>query len=134
SCEVPPDLQVFTDPTRVRQVLDNLLSNAIKYTPPPGEILVSVNADARDAPRMRRAVAIRVSDSGPGIPAEKRQHIFDEFTRLDDNDLKGHGLGLAIASRIARLLGGDLDVAESDGRLGGATFVLWLPRREQNYE
>ncbi len=134
SCDVPSGLQVFTDPTRVRQVLDNLLSNAIKYTPPPGQIMVSVSADARDAPRVRRAVAIRVSDSGPGIPAEKREHIFDEFTRLEDNDLKGHGLGLAIARRIARLLGGDLDLAETNGRLGGATFVLWLPRRDQPYE
>ncbi|HET9441152.1 MAG TPA: HAMP domain-containing sensor histidine kinase [Longimicrobiales bacterium] len=123
-------LLIFTDPARVRQVLDNLLSNAIKYTRPPGEIWVRTDADVRDAPRVKRAVAIRVSDNGPGIPPDKREHIFDEFTRLeDDGSLKGHGLGLAIARRIARLLGGDLAVA--DGNAGGATFVLWLPQREQ---
>jgi signal transduction histidine kinase len=132
SCEVPDTpLQIYTDPTRVRQVLDNLLSNAIKYTPEPGRIVITAESNAHDAPRVRGAVAIRVSDSGPGIPPEMREHIFDEFTRLEDTNLKGHGLGLAIARRIARLLGGDLGVAETNGRLGGATFVLWLPRREQ---
>ncbi|HEY0674079.1 MAG TPA: ATP-binding protein [Longimicrobiales bacterium] len=123
-------LNIYTDPARVRQVLDNLLSNAIKYTPAPGEIWVRTDADVRDAPRVKRAVAIRVSDNGPGIPVDKREHIFDEFTRLEDEgSLKGHGLGLAIARRIARLLGGDLAVADSNA--GGATFVFWLPQREQ---
>jgi signal transduction histidine kinase len=119
----------YTDPTRVRQVLDNLLSNAIKYTPPPGRILIGVDANADDAPFAKQTVAIRVSDTGPGIPAEQRDKIFDEFTRLDDGGaMKGHGLGLAIARRIARLLGGDLGLAEHDGR--GSTFALWLPQRE----
>jgi signal transduction histidine kinase len=131
SFEVPDSpLQIYTDPARVRQVLDNLLSNAIKYTPAPGSIMVTAEGNVRAAPRVRHAVAIHVSDSGPGIPPDMREHIFDEFTRLEDS-LKGHGLGLAIARRIARLLGGDLGVAESNGRLGGATFVLWLPRREE---
>jgi signal transduction histidine kinase len=120
----------FTDPTRVRQVVDNLISNAIKYTPAPGQITVAVNAKANDAPFGKGAVAIRVTDNGPGIPPEHRETIFNEFTRLDDqNAMKGHGLGLAIARRIARLLGGDLGLGEPSAR--GATFVLWLPQREK---
>jgi signal transduction histidine kinase len=133
TCEANGKLPSFTDPTRVRQVLDNLITNAIKYTPAPGRITVRTDANANDAPFGRRAVAIRVSDNGPGIPADQRERIFDEFTRLDDNSsLKGHGLGLAIARRMARLLGGELGVAESGGR--GATFALWLPQREQREE
>jgi two-component system sensor histidine kinase KdpD len=114
----------------VRQVLDNLISNAIKYTPAPGHITVGVNARAGDAPFGKRAVSITVADNGPGIPREHRENIFNEFTRLDDNSaLKGHGLGLAISRRLARLLGGDLGLAETPPP--GATFVFWLPQRDQ---
>ena len=127
--EASDAINCYTDPTRVRQVVDNLLSNAIKYTPAPGRIMIAVDADAQDTPLAKHAVAIRVSDTGPGIPADQRDKIFDEFTRLDDGGaMKGHGLGLAIARRIARLLGGELGLAE-DGN-PGSTFVLWLPQRE----
>ena len=120
---------VHTDPARVRQVLDNLITNAIKYTPPPGRIVVSLDPDARDGPNMQRAVALRVQDTGPGIPPDKREAVFDEFTRLDDGgSMKGHGLGLAIARRVARLLGGELGLVDTRGP--GAMFVLWLPERE----
>jgi signal transduction histidine kinase len=120
---------VYTDPVRVRQVLDNLISNAIKYTAAPGRLSVSVVARAHDAPRVARALAIHVKDNGPGIPQEKREMIFDEFTRLDDeSSTHGHGLGLAIARRIARILGGDLGVLDDDGQ-PGATFAFWLPER-----
>ena len=112
---------VFTDPLRVRQVLDNLISNAIKYTPPPGQIRVSV--------QLGSAATIEVSDTGPGIPADRREAVFDEFMRLDERTTaKGHGLGLAIARGVARLLGGDLSIA--DTATPGATFVLSLPIRE----
>lgn len=108
-----------TDPTRVQQVLGNLLSNAVKYTPPPGRIVVT--AGGSDG-----SVWVQVADTGPGIPPEMREAIFDEFTRVDEAaPVKGHGLGLAIARRIARLLGGDLDVDDAPG--GGALFTLRLP-------
>jgi signal transduction histidine kinase len=120
---------VITDPLRVRQVLDNLISNAIKYTPAPGRITVQAEPNAPDAPFARRSVALRVTDNGPGIPAEQRERIFDEFTRLDDHGAaQGHGLGLAIARRMSRVLGGELALADRDG--AGSTFVLWLPARE----
>ncbi|HSL68938.1 MAG TPA: HAMP domain-containing sensor histidine kinase, partial [Longimicrobiales bacterium] len=122
-------LTSYTDAVRVRRVLDNLITNAIKYTPAPGRIVVRTEGSARDAPVSRRAAAIRVADTGPGIPPEKREAIFDEFTRLTGDDgPRGHGLGLAIARRVARVLGGEVGIAKSDGT--GATFVLWLPQRE----
>jgi signal transduction histidine kinase len=129
----PDELRFHTDPTRVRQVLDNLLSNAIKYTPPPGRVTVEVGVEEREGPaearRTGRWATLRVRDTGPGIPPEMREAIFDEFARLDDHTaMKGHGLGLAISRRIARLLGGDLNVADAPGP--GATFVLWLPFRD----
>ena len=123
-------LTVYTDSARVEQILGNLFSNAIKYTPPPGRITVraALNGGA-GAPAQAAWATIRVTDTGPGIPVVQREAIFDEFTRLDDGGAKkGHGLGLAIARRIARILGGDLTVEDGPG--GGATFILWLPVRE----
>jgi signal transduction histidine kinase len=135
SVEVQPpaeEVKLCTDPVRVGQVLGNLLSNAIKYTPPPGRITVSSGARSGDgAPGTGSWATIQVSDTGPGIPREEREAVFDEFTRLGDASAqKGHGLGLAIARRIARLLGGDLTVEDAPG--GGASFVLWLPLRDED--
>jgi signal transduction histidine kinase len=71
-------------------------------------------------------LAIHVADTGPGIPADKREEIFGEFTRLPADEGKpGSGLGLSIARRIARLLGGDITVSTRKG--GGSRFTLWLP-------
>jgi signal transduction histidine kinase len=116
-------LHVLTDPARVGQVLGNLLSNAIKYTPSPGRITVRSGIERRSDGETW--ATIRVSDTGPGIPPDQRDAIFDEFARLDDGGAQsGHGLGLAIARRIARLLDGDLTVEDAPG--GGAAFILWL--------
>jgi len=122
-------LVTVTDPARVRQVLENLLSNAIKYTPSPGHITVRVRrAPEAGAPAPGTWAVIMVSDTGPGIPPEKRETVFEEYARLQQTrPAKGHGLGLAIARGIARRLGGDLTIADSQP---GATFVLWLPIEE----
>ena len=116
-----------TDPVRVTQVLGNLLSNAIKYTPPGGRIEVSTEMLSRRDTDDGARLAIHVVDDGPGIPADKREEIFGEFTRLGVADKPGAGLGLSIARRIARLLGGDVTVSGGEGR--GARFTLWLPLR-----
>ena len=106
-----------TDPARVTQVLGNLLSNAIKYTPAGGHIEVAHrDAGAPDGEESGR-LAIHVVDDGPGIPADKYEEMFGEFTRLDSTDKPGAGLGLSIARRVARLLGGDVTV--SGGQSGG---------------
>jgi signal transduction histidine kinase len=126
----PRPLTVCTDPSRAGQVLGNLISNAIKYTPAPGLIMIDAGVRHRTATLPdERWAAITVTDSGPGIPADQRLAIFDEFTRLDeDSEQHGHGLGLAIARRMAHLLGGDLTLDHTEG--SGSTFVLWLPERQ----
>ena len=118
-------LFITSDPARVRQVVDNLLSNAIKYTPRPGRISISVGVVQPPEAEGARAI-VRVSDTGPGIPPEMREAIFDEFRRVSDQTVvKGHGLGLAISRRVARMLGGDLTLEDLD--VPGATFVFSIP-------
>jgi signal transduction histidine kinase len=116
-----------TDPDRVRQILGNLLSNAVKYTPTGGRIIVRAESRIVESrPQSARWLVVSVTDNGPGIPLEEVEHIFDEFTRLErDASKPGAGLGLAIARRIARLLGGDITVESQLSQ--GATFTLWLP-------
>jgi signal transduction histidine kinase len=117
---------IRTDPDRVRQVLGNLLSNAVKYTPSGGQIVVRVEERPGNGHlAVKRCTAIDVVDSGPGIPADKLDEIFEEFSRLEDETTPGTGLGLTIARRISRILGGDISAASERGH--GATFTLWLP-------
>lgn len=125
----PDDSQTVltTDPVRVAQVLGNLLSNAIKYTPSGGHIEVSTEVPAGRGAGADDRIAIHVVDDGPGIPSDKREEIFGEFTRLGAVDRPGAGLGLSIARRIARLLGGDITVAGRGEH--GSKFTLWLPMR-----
>jgi len=109
---------IVTDPARVRQVLANLVSNAIKYTPRGGRVeLRAAHADD--------TLQVAVADTGPGIPPEKREEIFAEFTRLTPGHAPGAGLGLAIARRIARLLGGDITLESEVGV--GSRFIFALP-------
>jgi signal transduction histidine kinase len=130
-CSMTGPVRVYSDPGRVRQVLGNLLSNAIKYTPAPGHIIVRADRVSDDPERPGDWAVVRVTDSGPGIPEDKREAIFDEFSRLHDGTgIQGHGLGLAISRRVAGLLGGDLDVIGAPGQ--GATFRLWLPLRDED--
>lgn len=121
---VPDGLRADTDPTRLRQILANLVSNAVKYAP-QGQVTVDAEIRPSGGPRPGAWVALRVTDTGPGIPEDKREQIFQEFTRLDPEAQQGAGVGLAISRRIARLLGGDLTVESEAGR--GSTFTLWLP-------
>ena len=124
----PEPVPTYTDPDRVRQVLGNLLSNAIKYTPAPGRITVRADLVEGDPAHPGRWAAVRVADTGPGIPAEHREAVFEEFHRLHDGTgVPGHGLGLAIARRVAELLSGQLTLEE--GVENGSVFTLWLPLR-----
>ena len=120
-------LMVVTDATRVRRVLGNLLSNAIKYTPAPGKVVVS--ADVRESAGHPR-LAVEARDSGPGIPADAHDKVFEEFYRISDErrPVKGFGIGLPISRRVARLLGGDIAIESEPGKR--ATFTLWLPLAE----
>ncbi len=119
---------VVTDPARVRQVLGNLLSNVTKYTPRGGSARVAVDATYDAA--LGDAVRIEVRDTGPGVPADLAERVFEEFFRAPgaSTSASGTGVGLAIARRVARLLGGDLRLERPDMERRGARFVLVLPR------
>lgn len=118
--EAPDQFPVVqSDPARVRQIIGNLLSNAVKYTPGPGQVIVCVR-EAADC------ITVSVQDTGPGIPPEKREVLFEEFSRLDPDKPGGAGIGLAISRRLARALSGDLTLESELGR--GSTFTLWLPK------
>jgi signal transduction histidine kinase len=108
---------VQTDADRVRQILINLLSNAIKFTH-AGEVRVSVR-------RRGEWAEISVSDTGPGIASEHHERIFREFEQVSDSGGGGTGLGLPISRKLARLLGGDVEVSSVSG--AGSTFTLRLP-------
>ena len=112
---------VRTDGSRVRQILLNLLSNAVKFTEAGEVSLVATRrAGGEDEPEV---LEIRVSDTGPGIPAPDRERIFMEFEQVSGS--MGTGLGLPISRKLARLLQGDLRLESEAGV--GCTFVLTLP-------
>jgi heavy metal sensor kinase len=105
-----------------RQILINLLDNAIKYSPAGGCIWVRVQATNT------QIVSVEVEDSGPGIPAEHRERVFDRFYRVDEarsRDAGGAGLGLALAKWGAEAHGGSLELLCPPG--GGSIFRLSLP-------
>ena len=117
-----PDLAVVADREKLRQILLNLLSNATRHASSGGSVTIS--AESRGS-----RVAVIVEDTGPGIPEDKREVIFEPFVQLDRSltqSRDGMGLGLAISRDLARGMGGDLT---AEGRIGGgARFVLVLPR------
>ncbi|KAF0126773.1 MAG: phoR2 [Elusimicrobia bacterium] len=121
SDEVPEEFPVRADRRKLEQVLFNLLDNAFKYTPDGGG--VSVSAAAEDG-----LVRVKISDTGPGIPAESLPRIFERFYRVDQGrsrDLGGTGLGLSIVRHAVELHGGSVGVESEEGR--GSRFWFTLP-------
>jgi CheY-like chemotaxis protein len=113
------------DPRLLRQVLVNLAGNAVKFTD-SGE--VAVRAERQPAPAAQALVRFSVRDSGPGIPADAMETLFEPFTQVDQrasHERGGSGLGLAISSRLVRLMGGRLAVETELGR--GSVFSFELP-------
>jgi signal transduction histidine kinase/CheY-like chemotaxis protein/HPt (histidine-containing phosphotransfer) domain-containing protein len=116
-------VRLYTDATRLRQVMLNLLSNAVKFTT-TGSVQMRL-APARAWPGGLR---VEVADTGPGIPRDQRGQLFQEFGRLDtaaNSQVEGAGLGLALSMRLAHLLGGTIDYAENPG--GGSLFWMEVP-------
>jgi two-component system clock-associated histidine kinase SasA len=119
--EVPKDLpSVYADGNQIKRVLTNLLDNAIKYTPVGGEVtIVALH-------RTTQKVQVTVADTGPGIPPENRDKIFEESYRLQrDSAQEGYGLGLALCQRIVRAHYGQIWVDSVPGE--GSTFYFTLP-------
>jgi excisionase family DNA binding protein len=121
SMDSPPSLVANVDPLRLEQVLTNLLDNAVKYSPDGGGI------DVRLAPCVDdRVVELAVRDRGLGIPADRRDQIFERFYQAHGNGYRsGMGLGLHISREIVELHGGEIR-AEFPAD-GGTRFVVRLP-------
>lgn len=112
---------VLGDPDRLKQLILNLVDNAIKYTPPGGEVTMSLTKGTGNA-------RLEVSDTGIGIPTEDLPFIFDRFYRVDKARTRaqgGSGLGLSIAKWIAEAHGGNIEVTSVAGQ--GSTFSVTLP-------
>ncbi|MFG2511171.1 sensor histidine kinase [Streptomyces sp. NPDC048584] len=119
----PGRLVLGLDPQRVRQVLDNLLTNAAVHTPPGTRVSVAVSVADDSA-------SVRVTDAGPGIPAEDRERVFDRFYRVDkarSRDRGGSGLGLAVARSLVRAHAGDIELTSTPG---STVFTVRLPRQD----
>ncbi len=128
SCEPCAGLVVRADEEKMTQVLLNVLSNAIKFTPRGGAITISA---ARETRGSSDVVAIRVRDTGPGIPPDMLESIFAPFVQVDTSrtrNSEGTGLGLAIARDLARNMSGELTCESAVG--AGSTFTLTLPSVE----
>ncbi|MBI2894287.1 MAG: response regulator [Deltaproteobacteria bacterium] len=120
--EVPASVLAETDPEHLERILTNLLSNAFKFAPSGGRVRLSLAATDE-------TLAIEVADSGPGVPPEERDAVFDRFVTLarPAPGQAGTGLGLAIAKELVAILGGTIGV--SDAPEGGALFRVELPSR-----
>jgi PAS domain S-box-containing protein len=119
--ETPDALEVHTDLDKLRRILLNLVSNAFKFTPDGGRVRVSLR---EGGPRFR----VEVADSGPGIPADQREAVFERFEQLEATATRpraGTGLGLSIVRDFAALLDGSVSLG--DAPEGGALFVVELP-------
>ncbi|MGH1573369.1 response regulator [Methylobacterium sp. P31] len=117
-----PAVMLRTDEEKLRQILINLLSNAIKFTE-AGSVTLRVRP-------VGAHIEFAVADTGIGIPAEALSAIFEEFHQVDNSATRSHsgtGLGLAISHRLARLLGGRIEVESREGQ--GSTFTLVVPPR-----
>ena len=115
-----PD-SIVSDSEKLRQILVNFLSNAVKFTREGG-------VTVRLLPGINYPVAISVTDTGIGIPVEKRELVFEAFQQADGSTSRrfgGTGLGLTISRELATLIGGRIEVESEAGK--GSTFTLLLP-------
>ena len=121
SVHMPESLPAQFNPEQLQRILLNLLSNAFKFTPDGGSVTLSVRAEEASA-------VFTVEDSGPGVPAEHREAIFERFRQVDGSTTRRHGgtgLGLAIVKEFVRLHHGDVKVY--DAPAGGASFTVRIP-------
>lgn len=119
--DIPCDLPlIYADRERLRQVLINLLDNAIKYTPESGKIVISM------LHRTSQKVQVSICDTGPGIPEDSQESIFEDHVRLQrDREQSGYGIGLSVCQRIIRAHYGQIWVNSVPSQ--GSCFHFTLP-------
>ncbi len=113
--------EVDGDPVWLEELTNNLIDNALRYTPSEGVVTVRCSSTASH-------ITWEVEDSGPGIPTEGQERIFERFYRLDTSGVDGCGLGLAIVSEIVHNHNASI-VIETGATLGGALFRVTFPRK-----
>jgi PAS domain S-box-containing protein len=125
-----PELKIIAgDADRLQQVVWNLLSNASKFTPPGGEVGISVTQGPKHA-------QIEISDTGPGVAPDFLPHVFERFRQADGSTTRLHGglgLGLAIVRHLVELHGGMIEVENGTVR-SGAVFTVTLPLPSGNLD
>ncbi|QYM78713.1 response regulator [Horticoccus luteus] len=122
---------VVGDSYRLRQVLLNLLSNAVKFTPPGGEVRMTVSIEGADEPGQPLRVRFEVRDTGIGMDKGTLARLFERFMQADTSTTRrfgGSGLGLAISGHLVRLMHGALEVESTPGRGSAFFFTLTFPR------
>jgi signal transduction histidine kinase len=126
SVSITPGLpRVQADAARLRNAVDALVSNAVRLTPRGGRVMVTVLLRDND-------VVVGVEDTGPGIPEDRHEQVFDPFFKLarrDGDPPGGAGLGLSLARRQIEVCGGHIEVASTDGE--GCAFSLVIPAPAQ---
>jgi len=119
-------VMVFGNALMLREMLGNLIDNALRYTPTGGSVTVRVGIDGVE----RRAV-LEVEDTGAGIPASERQHVFERFYRILGSNVEGSGLGLSIVREIAHQHDAEVEIHDNphvpDPRHPGTLFTVALP-------
>jgi two-component system NtrC family sensor kinase len=121
TCEFSENLKPLrANPIRIRQMIDNLVGNAIKYTPASGNVKIDMSMQDKQ-------IVLRVTDSGPGIPSEEQNRVFEKFFRASNRpqNVEGSGLGLAIVKSIVESHQGRVWVESKVGV--GSTFIVLLP-------
>ena len=137
--------RVRVEPMKLQHIASSLIENALKHTPAQGLVTVSVtpcfwerrkaqieflfNMERKESRKVENSIRIDVSDSGPGIPAEHHDEIFEDFVQLPGSSARGTGLGLAIARRLVEAHGGAIWVESELGK--GSKFSLLLPLANQ---
>ena len=127
--ETPPNLPLMiADADRIGQIFINLIGNAIKFTPDNGQVTIRISKSAQNGSE-HDGLHVEVIDTGPGIPAEEREKVFDKFKQLGSVQTRqqgGSGLGLSIASGIVEAHGGKLWVDAGDNGQG-CNFQFFIP-------
>ncbi len=123
---IDPELKfdIISDETRIRQILLNLVGNAIKFT---DEGMIRLSAEMLSKSKDKIDLKIIVEDTGIGIPEDEQQKIFESFHQQREQNIKkygGTGLGLSISAKLAKLLGGDIDLQSTPGQ--GSKFIITL--------